>query len=203
MEEGYPELVAGTEYTGAFDAYHKLTDITLDAPRSQHGALINRLKERFGEEHFRTYEESVERTFSYVTGTIDALKIIFIVIMIFVLALNTTLYTTVDLTAETPGIAILKCVGFSEKDIRKWQMIRMLIIMTAAILLGYLVEFTLVDRVAGKVFETFGNTGKHLIPDPLEAFVIIPAMIILIGAIVMRICVTKIKSINLWNIRED
>ena len=203
MEEGYPELVAGTEYTGAFESYYKMTDINLDAPRSQHAALINRLKERFGEEHFRTFEESVERTFSYVTGTIDALKIIFTVIMIFVLALNTTLYTSVDLSAETPGIAILKCMGFSAKDIRKWQMIRMLIIMVIAILLGYLFEFTLVDKVAGKVFETFGNTGVHLVPNPLEAFVIIPAMIILIGALVMRICLIKIKSINLWNIRED
>ena len=203
MEEGYPEMVAGTEYTGAFASYFMMTNIDLNAPKSQHAALINKLKERFGEDHFRTYEENVKNTFSYVTGTIDALKIIFTVIMLFVLALNTTLYTTVDMSAETPGIAILKCVGFSEKDIRKWQMTRMLMILLCAILLGYLVEFTAIDRVAGKVFETFRNTGVHFVPNPLEAFVIIPAIIILIGTIVMRICVIKTKSINLWNIRED
>ena len=76
-------------------------------------------------------------------------------------------------------------------------------ILLCAILLGYLVEFNAIDRVAGKVFETFRNTGVHFVPNPLEAFVIIPAIIILIGTIVMRICVIKTKSINLWNIRED
>ena len=203
MEEGFPELIAGKEYDGAVDSSNRITNIHLDAPKSEHPAIIKRLKERFGEEHIDTFEDLVRSNFRYITNTVDALKLIFIVIVAFILALNTTLYTTVDLSGETPGIAMLKCVGFSNKDIRKWQMIRMFMILAVSILLAYLLEFIGADLLAGKVFEIFGNTGVHLVPDVLENFIIIPVIIMIIGFAAMRICLMKVKSINLWNIREE
>lgn len=203
MEEGYPELIAGREYSGAVDSSLNMTNIHLDAPKSEHPAIIQQLKDRFGEQYIDSFDESVKSNFRYITNTVDALKLIFIVIVAFIMALNTTLYTTVDLSSETPGIAMLKCVGFSNKDIRKWQMIRMVMILVISILLGYVLEFIGADLLAGRVFEIFGNTGVHLVPDLLENFVIIPAIIMVIGVVIMRICLMKVKSINLWNIREE
>ena len=203
MEEGYPELIAGREYSGAVDTSLNMTNIHLDAPDPEHPAIIKRLKERFGEQYIDSFDESVKSNFRYITNTVDALKLIFIVIVAFIMALNTTLYTTVDLSSETPGIAMLKCVGFSNKDIRKWQMIRMLMILVISVLLGYVLEFIGADLLAGRVFEIFGNTGVHLVPDLLENFVIIPVIILIIGVVIMRICLMKVKSINLWKIREE
>ena len=40
-------------------------------------------------------------------------------------------------------------------------------------------------------------------PNLLENFVIIPVIILIIGVVIMRICLMKVKSINLWNIREE
>ncbi len=203
MEEGYPEMIAGYEYKGAYDPLMCMTNIHLDAPESEHPALIKRLQDRFGERNIRVFEEYSRQNFSYIVDPIDALKAVFTVMIILILALNTMLYMTVDLVGETPAIAILKCVGFSVKDVRKWQMIRMLIILVVAIALGYFAEYILVDPIAGAVFETFRNTGKHFVPDLFENLLVIPGIIIVIGMIVMRICVIKIKGINLWNIRED
>jgi len=203
MEEGYPEMIAGYEFKGAYDPLFCLTNIHLDAPESEHPALIKRLQDRFGERNIRVFEEYSRQNFSYIVDPVDALKAVFTVMIILILALNTMLYMTVDLVGETPAIAILKCVGFSEKDVRKWQMIRMLIILVVAIVLGYFAEYILVDPIAGAVFETFRNTGKHFVPDLFENLLVIPGIIIVIGMVVMRICVIKIKGINLWNIRED
>ncbi|MBP5606814.1 MAG: FtsX-like permease family protein [Lachnospiraceae bacterium] len=203
MEEGYPEMIAGREYTGAYDPRCLLTNIHLDAPKSEHPAMIKRLQAKFGENNIREFREATRRNFSYIIEPVDALKLVFAVVITLMLALNTMLYTTVDLVGETPAIAILKCVGFNEKDIRKWQMIRMFIILVVAMALGYFAEYILVDPIAGAIFETFGNTGKHLVPDLFENLLVIPAMIIVIGMFVMRICVIKIKKINLWSIREE
>ena len=82
-------------------------------------------------------------------------------------------------------------------------MIRMLILLAVAILLGYLVEYIAVNPIAEAVFETFANTGKHLVPDWMENLLVIPGIIVIIGMVVMRMCVIRIKKINLWNIRED
>ncbi|MBP3297962.1 MAG: FtsX-like permease family protein, partial [Lachnospiraceae bacterium] len=156
-----------------------------------------------GTANIREFNEFIRSNFSYIVDPIDALKAVFTVMVALMLALNTLLYTTVDLVGETPGIAVLKCVGFSEKDIRRWQMIRMLILLGVAILLGYLVEYIAVNPIAEAVFETFANTGKHLVPDLMENLLVIPGIIVIIGMVVMRMCVIRIKKINLWNIRED
>ncbi len=203
MEEGYPEMIAGSEYTGAYGPLYCLTNIHLDAPESEHPELIRRLQAKFGERNIREFKKFIRDNFSYIVDPIDALKAVFTVMVTLMLALNTLLYTTVDLVGETPAIAMLKCVGFSEKDIRKWQMIRMMILLAVAILLGYLVEYIAVDPIASAVFETFSNTGKHLVPDLMENILVIPGIIVIIGMVVMRICVIGIKKINLWNIRED
>ena len=203
MEEGYPELIAGKEYDGAVDTSLKITNIHLDAPKSEHAAIVKQLQDKYGEEYFDTFEDSTRGSFSYITNIVDALKLIFIVIIAFIMALNTLLYTTVDLSSETPGIAMLKCVGFSNKDIRKWQMTRMLIILVISLILAYLVEFTAADWFAEKVYNIFGNTGVHLIPNIFENFVIIPVVILAIGMTAMRICLIMVKRINLWSIREE
>ncbi|MBO6205537.1 MAG: ABC transporter permease [Lachnospiraceae bacterium] len=203
MEEGCPEMIAGAEYTGAYETKYCLTNIHLDAPESEHPELIRRLQEKFGTANIREFNEFIRSNFSYIVDPIDALKAVFTVMVALMLALNTLLYTTVDLVGETPGIAVLKCVGFSEKDIRRWQMIRMLILLAVAILLGYLVEYIAVNPIAEAVFETFANTGKHLVPDLMENLLVIPGIIVIIGMVVMRMCVIRIKKINLWNIRED
>ena len=140
---------------------------------------------------------------SYIIGTINALKILISIMIAFILSLNTMLYMTVDLARETPGVAMLKCMGFSDPDIRKWQMIRMLLIIVTAYILGVIGEYTLADGFAAAVFETFGVTSFHFVPDMLDGLVIIPAIVFGIGLIVMRICLIKVKGINLWNIRED
>lgn len=203
MEEGYPEMVAGAEYTGAYDPLYCLTNIRLDAPESEHPAMIKRLQEKFGDMNIQEFEKYTRYNFSYIVDPIDALKLVFTVMIALILALNTMLYTTVDLVGETPAIAILKCVGFSERDIRKWQMTRMLIVLAVSVLLGFLTEYIAVDPIAGAVFETFGNTGKHFVPDLFENLLVIPGIIMIIGIVVMRICVIKTKKINLWSIREE
>ena len=79
----------------------------------------------------------------------------------------------------------------------------MLIVLAVSILLAFLAEYIAVDPIAGAVFETFGNTGKHFVPDLFENLLVIPGIILIIGIVVMRICVIKTKKINLWSIREE
>ncbi len=203
MEEGYPEMIAGAEYRGAYDPKLCITNIHLDAPASEHPALIKRLKERFGDRNISEFKDYARQNFSYIVKPVDAMEVVFSVAVALMLALNTLLYTTVDMVEETPAIAILKCVGFSEKDITKWEMFRTLILLAVAILLGYFAEYIAVNPIASAVFETFGNTGKRFVPDMFENVLLIPGIILIIGMSVMRLCVIRTKKINLWNIRED
>jgi predicted lysophospholipase L1 biosynthesis ABC-type transport system permease subunit len=134
---------------------------------------------------------------------LDALKVVFSVISAFILLLITTLYTTVDMASETADIALLKCSGFTEKDIRKWHMLRMTMILFFAMLLAYVAEYTAGNRIVAKIYELFDATGIRLYSDPVECLVVIPAIIFGIGLGAMRICMLRVKSINIQNIRED
>ena len=203
MEGGESNAIAGSQYSGAYETMTRLTDLWLECPKSEKTGYIEKLRAQYGSEVIKTNKEAMEDNFGYIIGTINALKIILSIMIAFILSLNTTLYMTVDLARETPGVAMLKCVGFSNSDIRKWQMVRMLLIIIVAYILGVIGEYTIVDRFAGAVFGTFGVTRFHFVPAVLDGLVIVPAVVLGIGLIAMRVCLIKVKGINLWNIRED
>ena len=203
MEGGESNAIAGSQYSGAYETMTRLTDLWLECPESEKSGYIEKLRAQYGSDIIKTNKEAMKDNFGYIIGTINALKIILSIMIAFILSLNTTLYMTVDLARETPGVAMLKCVGFSNSDIRKWQMVRMLLIIIVAYFLGVIGEYTIVDRFAGAVFGTFGVTRFHFVPAVLDGLVIVPAVVLGIGLIAMRVCLIKVKGINLWNIRED
>ncbi len=203
MEEGYPTIIVGEQYTGAVKNSLLVTDLYLDAPKSEHPKYIKMLKDYFGDRYIDTAEEERKDDFAYIIKYIDALKIILSVMIAFILSLNTLLYTTVDLARETSSVAMLKCVGFSDKDVRKWQMLRMMIILVIAYILAVILQSTVINMLVRKVFETFGATGFTFIPNPLDKYVIVPLIIFGIVIVALRASLSKVKSINIWNIRED
>ena len=203
MEGGEAGAITGKEYKGGVKNVTRVTDLWIDVPKSEKAAYVQKLKDIYGDEVIKTLKEASIDDFSYITASIDMLKIIFSILIAFVLLLNTTLYMTVDLARETSGIAMLKCVGFSNSDVRKWQMIRMLIILVMAFLLGLLLENTVVNWFAERAFGIFGVTRFHFVPNPWEAYLLVPGIIFMIGLVAMRLCLIKVKGINIWNIRED
>ena len=203
MEEGYPSIIVGEEYTGAVKTELLVTDLYIDAPKSEHPKYIKMMEDFFGEKYVDTIEEERADDFAYITGYIDALKVILSVMIAFILALNTLLYTTVDLARETSSVAMLKCVGFSNKDVRKWQILRMIIILVISYILAIILQNTVVSMAVRKVFETFGSTGFRFIPDPIDRYLIIPFIIFGTVIVALRLCLNKVKNINIWNIRED
>ena len=203
MEEGNPTVILGEEYTGAVEDDYFITDTWIDAPKREHKKYIKKLKEYFGDEYIRTYKEVRESNFAYILRPIQALKIVLGIMVAFILSLNTLLYTTVDLEFETPQVAMLKCVGFSLKDLRKWQIIRMGIILLLAYILANIFEFTGGNLFAEKVFETFSITGFRFVPNMLDKLVIIPGIIFGVVILAFRLCLRRINKINIWNIREE
>lgn len=203
LEQGTPYIVVGKEYTGAESEDTYITDLWFDAPKSELKKNIQRMKDKFGEEYVESFEDVAKHNFSYIISYIDALKIILSIMLAFILSLNTLLYTTVDLAKETPAVATLKCIGFSDKDVRKWQMVRMMIILVIGYILANVLEETVGNAFASKVFETFGTTGFRFVPDPIDKYLIVPLIIFSIVIVALRVCLKKVKNINIWNIREE
>ncbi len=203
MEGGEAGAIAGKEFSGASKDMTRVTDLYIDAPKREKTGYVKQLKEFYGDEVIKTNKEYNKDGMGYITDIVDYLKIIITALMTFVLILNTSLYMSVDLARETPGIAMLKSVGFSNEDIKRWQMFRMLIILIISIILAFILEYTVVDFFAQLIFLTFGITRFHFVSNPLEVYVIIPGIILLIGYVAIKICLMKVKNINIWNIRED
>ena len=202
MEGGEAGAIAGREYSGASKDVTLVTNLLIDAPKKEKKRYFEKLQEIYGDETIVAPIDVYKDGMGYVTDIVDYLKIIVTILMAFVLILNTGLYMSVDLARETPGIAMLKSVGFSNDDIKRWHMFRMLIILVVSFILAYILEYTVVNLFAQMIFLTFGITRFHFISNPIEACVIIPGIVLLIGYVAMKICLMKVKNINIWNIRE-
>ena len=111
-----------------------------------------------------------------------------------------------EINSEACSLTVgsLTSTGFSTLLLISTSMFNLLQrIIIFAYILGVIGEYTIVDRFAGAVFGTFGVTRFHFVPAVLDGLVIVPAVVLGIGLIAMRVCLIKVKGINLWNIRED
>ena len=82
-------------------------------------------------------------------------------------------------------------------------MVRMMIILVIGYILANVLEETVGNAFASKVFETFGTTGFRFVPDPIDKYLIVPLIIFSIVIVALRVCLKKVKNINIWNIREE
>ena len=82
-------------------------------------------------------------------------------------------------------------------------MIRMGIILIIAYILANIVEVTAGNLFAEKVFETFSITGFRFVPNMLDKLLLIPGIIFGVVIVMFRLCLRRIKTINIWNIREE
>lgn len=150
-----------------------------------------------------TIKNPQEYVNQYLSGTIDAMesmKILLLVVVMFINCLITALLVRTFITKEAGEIALLKNIGFNNRGLRLWQLLRILMVLAASILLGILLSYPL-NTVVVKL--TFGMMGASNIKEHIligEVYLLYPAILFAGTGIAALISTRRIRKIDFSDI---
>ena len=162
-------------------------------------ALKAELEDIFPDYEFSTDREWVDNMIK-VTGQMDALQVFITAVVLIINMLITVLMVKTLIARERGEVAMLKSIGFADKTIRGWQSMRILIVLFAAILAGSLLSGILDSFIIGSIFSIMGATSMQLVKNPLETYLLYPALMLAVTGITAYLCAAKIKSVDVKEI---
>lgn len=138
-----------------------------------------------------------------IGGVLDQMGALQILLSGVVLSINlliTVLMMKTLMTKERGEIAMLKSIGFSDKTLKGWQSMRILLILGVAIFLGTLLSGPLSHMTLGPVFGMMGMPGIKLLTRPFEAYVIYPVIMLTVTGAAAYLCAGAIRKVELKEI---
>ncbi|MDO4333874.1 MAG: FtsX-like permease family protein [Eubacteriales bacterium] len=154
----------------------------------------------FPDYQISTCREFVNGMIGGILDQLDALQMMIGGVVLLINILITVLMMKTLITRERGEIAMLKSIGFSDRALKAWQSLRILLVLAVAILLGTLFSKPLSVLALGPIFSMMGGTRIKLVTRPLEAYVIYPLLLLFVTGIAAYICAAAVKKVELKEI---
>jgi len=164
---------------------------------------FNALREKFPELKIRSSREYVDSFMGNISGQIDLIKTIILIVVLSINFLITCLLVRMLLTKETADVALLKALGFRNGDIRKWQAVRIMIILVVSVILGTLLANLTGSYLSSGIFDFMGATHIKLNIEPLQVYLLYPMIILAVTMTAVLISLGQVRSTNIWEINNQ
>lgn len=203
LEGGTFRAVLGGKHDDLTINYPEIAAFIINAEGNERDEVFAQIEELYGEENVLTTEEGIAMNMSGYDRLFMLLEWFFSIILLFVTVLITYLYMNVFISEEIPEIAILKSMGFTNGDVKRWQLTRMLLLGVISAAVGELLFHTLAAKSVEKLFGFLNMSGFGFLTEIPLTFIIIPTLFI--GSIVLTAAfkVSSVKNIEVWNISEE
>lgn len=113
-----------------------------------------------------------------IADTLDSVGQLIVVVIMVINMLVTILVSKTFLAKERGEIGMLKAIGFDNRVLICWQVLRIGIILVLAVVLGSLLATPVAQISSGKVFAMMGATHIEFVTKPLEVYVIYPLLLL-------------------------
>ena len=132
-----------------------------------------------------------------VIDQMDGLKMLIVGVVLIINALITILMMKALMTKERDEIAVLKSIGFKNHVLKKWQMIRILIVLAIAIVLAILLSKVLAPVTVGQVFVMMGATDIQMVTNPIETYLLYPLLLLVVTGACAYLSAGSIKHVDI------
>lgn len=154
------------------------------------------LKEIYPESKFQGVQDCIKNMMGGITDQLDVLELFIVILVLLINSLITALMMKTFIAKERGEIAILKSIGFKDPAIRAWQTVRILLILVAAIVLGTAASKLLSQLAIVPIFAMMGATHMELVTEPLQAYVLYPALLLLVTGIVAYLGAGEVRRVD-------
>ena len=195
-------VIMGRDFHDALTDYYDIVGFTIHAPESEKEMYRQQIAKLFPDVYVERIQlgnnflSIYDILFSFVRNTM-------ILVVAGVLAFLTVMYQTIFMKDEENETAMLKSCGFDDGSIRKWQLLRMLLLFGAAQILAAVLMPTAVTKMNDLLMssllglKSWEFTGSWV---PCGLWIV---FITVLAALVDLIVLRGIDKIEIWRIRNE
>lgn len=133
---------------------------------------------------------------------LDSMKVLIVGIILLINALITILIMKTLISREHGEIAMLKSIGFSDHSVRKWQTVRILLVLLIAIGIGVILSKLLTPFVIGPLFAMMGGTNMRFFVNPWESYLLYPLLLLVMTGAVAYLCSAETGKVELKEVNN-
>lgn len=150
-------------------------------------------------------KEFIDQTLGGVVKQLKNVVVAIAVIGACLVVLITVLFLRLRLAKDLSEIAVLKAIGFSEKDIKQQYMIKIGCISIPGIVAGIIITEVLGEKIvnAGLSLAGLGIKQVEIISNPIIEYIICPLFVLLLLMLVTKLVVRTIKKYNIISIINE
>lgn len=182
--------------SGLFFLQLKLTGV-----KDKDTALMN-IRNRFPEYKFNNMQQVVSSQLGGTTDTFEAVKITILLLVCGINIMITVLMIKIFVIGEKGQIAMLRALGFSINQLKKWQVIRIGILLVISSGLGIFCSTFLNNLLLKPVFAMMGAAHMKIQVNIVESYCFYPLLLFIIIAFAAYISLGKIKRLRIMEINN-
>lgn len=122
-------------------------------------------------------DEYVRQTFGGTLAAIQKASFASIAAAVLLTILITLLFMKMIVTKDRYSIAILKSLGFTDKEICRQYVVRAIIVAALGVIVGGILANTLGELIGMALISSFGATTFHFVVNPFYAYLFAPLLI--------------------------
>ncbi|MCI8670223.1 MAG: ABC transporter permease [Lachnospiraceae bacterium] len=163
---------------------------------------LENISKRFPEYKFNNMQQVVSSQLGGTMDTFEAIKIIIILLVCGINIMITILMIKIFVIGEKGQIAMLRALGFSIKQLKQWQVIRIGILLIISSILGIICSTFLNNLLLKPVFAIMGAAHMKIQVNILESYCLYPFLLFVIIALAAYISLGKIKRLKIMEINN-
>ena len=164
-------------------------------------AKIETYRERFPEATVTNINGYLHQTFGHTINQLRVFTIVAIVISMIIAGLITSLFLRMLIAKDISQIAIMKMIGFSNRDIHWQYTTRVMIVLFFGIVVGTLMANTVGPILIGGLLSMMGATNISFVIDPMQAYILCPLVMAATVAAVSIMNIVLIKDIKMDDLK--
>ena len=204
MEMGLPVFIMSPGYDPFENEDYRSSFYAAVIDSDNKEEVISQIKELYGNDAVYNEKLFIDDYLVLFAPVIDFIMYSFSISVVIISVLITILYLNIFITEDRHEISLLMNIGFSDKTIRNWQALKILILSGISIIAGILLTSTLGLKLAQICCENLVSlTGFRFISMPFFTFVAVPVIFCTAIIIPSFILLRKIRNIDLRNTNEE
>lgn len=197
MGEGirFPEETE-LNYSASMGAFGTQVVLKEKPDEKQLAEIMQRVKRLMPEARVETVTEFIDGMIGGISDQLRPLKTFVLVMVIVINVLVVVLMQKMFLIREQGEMGMLKAIGFSDGNIISWQTKRIMLVLFGGILLGTLTGTPFSQITSGQVFKIMGASKITFEINPLEVYVLYPAVLFVVTIIACVVTMLKVRKIS-------
>lgn len=177
-----------------------LFDLT---PGSKVNDKVEEYSQRFAKAKVTDVPGYVQQTLGGVVQQLQLVVIMAVVLVLLIVALVKSLFWQMLIARDFSQIAIMHGLGISLRDIRLQYLVRSVVVILIATLLGLLAANTIGEKIVGVLLSLFGASSIEFVVYPLQTYVLMPALLVAVALGVTGVSLQRIRTFSISHMIKE